>query len=53
MTQQLRALTALPEDPGSIPSSHMAAHSCNVCSRGSESLTHAGKTLMYIKFKKI
>ena len=28
MAQQLRALTALPEDPGSIPSTHMAAHNC-------------------------
>lgn len=28
MVQQLRALTALPEDLGSIPSTHMAAHAC-------------------------
>ena len=28
MAQRLRALTALPEDPGSIPSTHMAAHNC-------------------------
>ena len=27
MAQQLRALTALLEDAGSIPSNHMAAHS--------------------------
>jgi hypothetical protein len=26
MAQQLRALPALPENPGSIPSTHMAAH---------------------------
>jgi len=26
--QQLRALAALPEDPGSIPRTHMAADSC-------------------------
>ena len=26
MAQQLRALTILPEDPGSIPSTHMAAY---------------------------
>jgi hypothetical protein len=26
MTQRLRALTALTEDPGSIPSTHMAAN---------------------------
>ena len=28
MTQGLRALTALPEDPDSIPSTHMVAHNC-------------------------
>ncbi|CAO2645611.1 hypothetical protein LEMLEM_LOCUS27546 [Lemmus lemmus] len=28
MAQWLRALTALPKDPGSIPSTHMAAHNC-------------------------
>ena len=28
MAQWLRALTALSEDPGSIPSTHMAAHNC-------------------------
>ena len=28
MAQWLRALTAPPEDPGSIPSTHMAARSC-------------------------
>ncbi|KAK7798640.1 hypothetical protein U0070_002731 [Myodes glareolus] len=28
MAQRLRALTALPEDPGLIPSTHMAAHNC-------------------------
>jgi hypothetical protein len=28
MTQWLRALTAFPEDLGSIPSTHMAAHNC-------------------------
>ena len=27
MTQQIRVLTALPEDPGSIPNTHMVAHS--------------------------
>jgi hypothetical protein len=26
MAQPLRALAVLPEDPGSIPSTHMAAH---------------------------
>ena len=28
MTQWLRALAALPEDPSSIPSTHMAARAC-------------------------
>jgi hypothetical protein len=28
ITQQLRALAPLPEDLGSSPSSHMAAHNC-------------------------
>jgi hypothetical protein len=28
MAQQLRALAALPEDPGSIPNIHMATHTC-------------------------
>jgi hypothetical protein len=34
MAQQLRALTALPEDPGSIPSTHMKAHNYSkICHR--------------------
>jgi hypothetical protein len=28
MTQQLKALAALPEDRGSIPSIHLEAHNC-------------------------
>ena len=28
LAQCLRALAALPEDPGSIPSTHMAAYNC-------------------------
>jgi hypothetical protein len=49
MAQWLRALAALPEDPGSISSTHMAAHNiCNSCPRESDSITHAGKTPMYI-----
>ena len=28
MAQQLRALSALLENPDSIPSAHMAAHNC-------------------------
>ncbi|KAL6077744.1 hypothetical protein STEG23_007898, partial [Scotinomys teguina] len=39
MALQLRALAALPEDPGSIPSTHMAAHNCNFSSRASDTLT--------------
>jgi hypothetical protein len=34
MVQWSRALAALPEDLGSIPSTHMAAHNCNSSSRG-------------------
>jgi hypothetical protein len=26
MTKQLRALAAVPEDPGSVPNTHMTAH---------------------------
>ncbi|EGW01633.1 hypothetical protein I79_012302 [Cricetulus griseus] len=33
MAQQLRAPTALPEDSGSIPSTHTTAHNCNSSSR--------------------
>ena len=42
MAQQLRglrALAVLPEDLGSIPSTHMVAHNCNSSSRGSDTLT--------------
>jgi hypothetical protein len=28
LVQRLRALAILLEDPGSVPSTHMAAHSC-------------------------
>jgi hypothetical protein len=28
MAQRLRVQAVLPEDPGSIPSAHMAAHNC-------------------------
>ena len=28
MAQRLRTLAVLPEDPGSIPSTYMAAHNC-------------------------
>jgi hypothetical protein len=30
MAQQLRALAALPEDPGLIPSTHTAAHKASI-----------------------
>jgi hypothetical protein len=37
--QQLRALTALPENQNSIPSNHMAANDiCNSSSRASNAL---------------
>jgi len=41
MAQQLRALTALPEDLGLIPSTNMPVHNCHNCnssSRGSATL---------------
>ena len=56
MAHQLRALAALPEDPGSAPSTYMAAHNCYSSSRGYGTLTqtyiHAGKTPMHIKVNK-
>lgn len=40
MAQYLRALAALPEDPGSVPSTHMAAHAVgNPSSETSNTLT--------------
>ena len=39
--QQLRALAAVPEDLGSIPSTHMAAPNCNSCLKDSYTLTQA------------
>lgn len=43
------AVKALAGDPVFIPSTHMAAHNiCNSCPRESDSITHAGKTPMYI-----
>jgi hypothetical protein len=42
MAQKLGALTALPEDPGSIPSTYMTAHNfCNSSSRKSDILEEA------------
>jgi hypothetical protein len=42
MAQQLRALAAFPEDPGSSPSNHMMAHNClyNCPSQGFYSCTN-------------
>lgn len=50
MAQMLRALAALPENPGTIPSTH----NCNFSSWGSNTFidVHAGKTTMHIKKKK-
>jgi hypothetical protein len=43
MAQQLGALVALPEDPGSIPSNHVAAHHYNSSSRRSDALTQTDR----------
>ena len=51
MAQQLRVLAALPEDPGKIPSTHMAVHNCLIQVLGdmtSHTDIHAGKTPMHI-----
>jgi hypothetical protein len=45
MAQQLGALAAFPEDLGSIPSTHMAAHNCNSSSRGFDALFWPMKAL--------
>jgi hypothetical protein len=37
--ERLKALAVLPEAPGSIPSTHMAAHNCHF--QGSDTLTEA------------
>ena len=50
MAQQLRALTALPENPGSIPSTHMAAHNC---SRGLDILIQTYMQAKYQLFLKV
>ena len=39
MAQQLRTLAAVPKYPGSIPSTHMAAHNCSSSSKGPDTLT--------------
>ena len=54
MVQWLRALAALPEDPGSIPRTHMAAH--NGLLLQFQGIRHAdiyvSKAPMHIKFFK-
>jgi hypothetical protein len=51
--QWLRALVALPEDPGSIPSAHMVAHNQSYLQfqgiRYPHTDMHADKTPMHIK----
>jgi hypothetical protein len=53
MVGQLRALTALSENPGLIPSIHMAAHNCLKIQfymiRYPRTGIHAGKTIMNMK----
>ena len=53
MVQWLRALAPLPEDPGSIPSTHMAAHNGLTPVPKDLALshrhTHAGKTPLHTK----
>jgi hypothetical protein len=53
MAQRLRALAALPEDLGSIPNTHMAAHnSLELLFQETQYLhkdMHEGKSTMYIK----
>ena len=56
MAQGLKTLAVvLPEDPGSIPCTHMAAHNCNSSSEEFDILTHTdihvGKAPMHIKSK--
>jgi hypothetical protein len=52
MAPQLRALAAIPEGLGSIPSIHIAAHNCNSSSRGSYTLlTHTYMAYMQAKNK--
>lgn len=48
MAQRFRALAALPEDPSSMPSTHMPAHNClYLLSRESDTLT---QTYMQAKY---
>jgi hypothetical protein len=48
----VKTLAALPENLGSVPSTHMTARNClNSSYRGSDTLTqtYAGKTPMHLK----
>lgn len=47
VAQQLRILTALPEDPGSISNTHKAAH--NICNSRSDTLTQTYTNAYKIK----
>ena len=48
----LRVLAALPGDPSSNPSTHMATHNCPVPGDLTHNTDlHASKTLMYIQIK--
>jgi hypothetical protein len=58
MAQWLRALIALQEDPGSIPSTHLGAHNCNSSPRAFKNTrykhgeqTHTLKIHIHIVFK--
>ena len=48
-----RALAAVPEDLGSIPSTHTVAHNSKSRSRGSNALTHTGKIPISINKDKL
>lgn len=54
--QWMRTLSTLPENPGSIPSTHTAANNCNFNSRAPDTFAQtyqAGKTPMYNNNKKL
>lgn len=44
MAQQLRVMSALLEDPGSITSTHMASHNCNLNTQGFDTLINMRHT---------
>jgi hypothetical protein len=53
VAQWLRALVVIPEDAGSILSTHMAAHNCLYDSWGSDTLTHKYKNSFVHEIKEI